>query len=53
VPSTPAALIFLGVTPFLVRFVPGNLRPNPESLVQGILYGSICMTLQRSASGRA
>jgi uncharacterized protein len=45
VPSTPAALIFLGVTPFLVRLVPGHLRPNPESLVQGILYGSLCMTL--------
>jgi hypothetical protein len=45
VPSKPVALIVLGVTPFLVHLVPSNLRPNPESIVQGIVYGAICMTL--------
>lgn len=44
VPSQAVAFIFLGVTPFLVRLVPGNLRPNPESLVQGVAYGSVCVT---------
>jgi uncharacterized membrane protein YfcA len=45
VPSTPVALIFLGVTPFLVRLLPSGLKPDPESLGQGILYGAICMAL--------
>jgi uncharacterized membrane protein YfcA len=45
VPSKPASLILLGVTPFIVGLAPDNLRPNPESLVQGIFYGSACMTL--------
>jgi uncharacterized membrane protein YfcA len=35
----------LGVTPFLVRLAPASYRPNPESLVQGAIYGSACMTL--------
>ena len=45
VPGKPVALIVLGVTPFLVHLVPSNLRPNPESIGQGIVYGAICMTL--------
>lgn len=45
VPDKPLALILLGVTPFLVRVLPGKLRPDPESLKQGVLYGSVCMTL--------
>ena len=45
VPSTPVALLLLGVTPFMVKLAPKNLRPNPESLRQGAFYGSICMTL--------
>jgi uncharacterized membrane protein YfcA len=45
VPEKPTALLLLGVTPFLVRFVPAGLRPNPESLRQGAIYGAICMTL--------
>ena len=36
VPSTPVALLLLGLTPFLVRLAPKELRPNPESLVQGV-----------------
>lgn len=45
VPSTPVALLLLGLTPFAVRLAPENCRPNPESWVQGILYGLGCMTL--------
>jgi uncharacterized membrane protein YfcA len=45
VPSTPVALLLLGITPFVVKLAPKNLRPNPESLPQGAFYGSICMTL--------
>jgi uncharacterized protein len=45
VPGKPLALILLGVTPFLVRLVPADLKPDPESPVQGIVYGAICMML--------
>jgi uncharacterized membrane protein YfcA len=45
VPSTPVALIFLGVTPFLVKLFPSGWQPNPESHAQGIVYGTVCMTL--------
>ena len=45
VPSTPVALLLLGLTPFLVRLAPKDYRPNPESLLQGSLYGIACMTL--------
>ena len=39
VPSTPVALLLLGLTPFLVRLAPKDYRPNPESLRQGSIYG--------------
>ena len=45
VPSTPVALVFLGVTPFLVKLFPSGWQPNPESHAQGIAYGTVCMTL--------
>jgi uncharacterized membrane protein YfcA len=45
VPSTPVALLLLGLTPFAVRLAPENYRPNPERWQQGILYGLGCMTL--------
>jgi uncharacterized membrane protein YfcA len=45
VPSLPVALLLLGVTPFMVRLLPASYRPNPESPVQGTIYGSVCMTL--------
>jgi len=45
VPSTPVALLLLGLTPFMVRLAPKDYRPNPESLRQGGLYGMLCMTL--------
>lgn len=45
VPETPVALLMLGVTPFMARLMPKNLRANPHSPVQGVVYGIICMTL--------
>jgi hypothetical protein len=45
VPSTPIALLLLGLTPFMVRLAPKDYRPNPESLRQGSIYGVACMTL--------
>ena len=45
VPSTSVALIFLGVTPFLVKLFPTDYQPNPESRLQATLYGTVCMTL--------
>jgi uncharacterized membrane protein YfcA len=44
-PSTPVALLLLGLTPFAVRLAPQNYQPNPERWQQGILYGLACMTL--------
>jgi uncharacterized membrane protein YfcA len=45
VPSKPVALLMLGVTPFLVRLLPGSLKPNPESAPQAVGYGVACTTL--------
>jgi uncharacterized membrane protein YfcA len=45
VPSTPAAYILLGLSPFVIRLVPVQLKPDPERLVHGLLYGSASMTL--------
>jgi len=45
VPSKPVALVMLGVTPFLTHVAPASLKPNPESFLQGTLYGSSCMSL--------
>ena len=45
VPDKPVALLLLGVTPFMARLTPASLRPNPDSIWQGTLYGSICMGL--------
>ncbi|HET6221092.1 MAG TPA: TSUP family transporter [Dongiaceae bacterium] len=45
VPSKPLALISLGVTPFLVRVLPDSIKPNPERLLDGAVYGSVCMSL--------
>lgn len=45
VPSTPVALLLLGLTPFAARFLPRSFRPNPESAWQGPLYGAACMML--------
>jgi uncharacterized membrane protein YfcA len=45
VPGKPLALLLLGVTPFMVRLAPEKLRADPESPVQGVLYGAACMSL--------
>jgi uncharacterized membrane protein YfcA len=45
VPDKPVALLLLGVTPFLAQLTPPGLRPNPDSIWQGTVYGSICMGL--------
>ena len=45
VPGKPAAVLMLGVTPFLVRLLPTGLKPDPERLGQGLVYGSASMTL--------
>jgi uncharacterized protein len=45
VPDKPIALLLLGVTPFMARLMPRNLKPNPESIWQGSFYGFICLGL--------
>src|SRR3974390_1893094 len=45
VPEKPVALLLLGTTPFMARLLPKDLKPDPESVWQGALYGSICMGL--------
>ena len=45
VPDKPVALLLLGVTPFMARLTPASIKPNPDSIWQGTLYGSICMGL--------
>jgi uncharacterized protein len=45
VPSTPLAMVFLGVTPFIARLLPRDFRPNAESRVQASVYGVICTSL--------
>src|SRR5246127_3804563 len=45
VPDKPIALLLLGITPFMARMTPKDLKPNPDSVVQGTIYGSICMGL--------
>lgn len=45
VPEKPAALLLLGVTPFLARLTPAGFRPDPTNPLQCAAYGVICMTL--------
>jgi uncharacterized membrane protein YfcA len=45
VPSKPMALLMLGAVPFLTRLAPADLKPNPESALQGGIYGAVCMML--------
>ena len=45
VPDKPIALLLLGVTPFMARLMPKNIKPNPDSIAQGSFYGFICMGL--------
>ncbi len=41
----PVALILLGVSPFLVKLFPADLKPNPERLRDGLVYGASSMSL--------
>jgi uncharacterized protein len=45
VPDKPIALLLLGITPFMARLMPKNLKPDPDSIWQGSFYGFICMGL--------
>lgn len=45
VPSSAVAFLLLGVSPFLVRFAPAQLKPDPESFAHGLAYGAGAMTL--------
>jgi uncharacterized membrane protein YfcA len=45
VPSTAAAFVLLGLSPFVIRLVPADLKPDPERITHGLLYGSASMTL--------
>ncbi|MBO0764758.1 MAG: TSUP family transporter [Hyphomicrobiaceae bacterium] len=45
VPSKPLAFILLGLSPFAIRLVPGTLKPDPQRLGHGILFGSASMAL--------
>ncbi len=45
VPSTPVALLMLGLTPFLIWLAPKNVKPNPESPWQGAACGVISISL--------
>ena len=49
VPDKPVALLLLGVTPFMARLLPAGLRPDPDSVWQGAIYGTICMGLMLMA----
>ncbi|RVT96897.1 sulfite exporter TauE/SafE family protein [Rhodovarius crocodyli] len=45
VPDKPVALLLLGVSPFMVKLLPRDFRPNAENPVHGLIYGGLCMTL--------
>jgi uncharacterized protein len=45
VPSKPLAFILLGLSPFAIKLVPVSLKPDPERLGHGLLFGSASMTL--------
>ena len=45
VPDKTVALLMLGATPFMARLLPTNIKPDPDRLWQGTVYGTICMGL--------
>jgi uncharacterized membrane protein YfcA len=45
VPSKPLAFILLGLSPFAIKLVPARLKPDPERLGHGLLFGSASMAL--------
>lgn len=45
VPTRPVALLFLGLSPFVVRLMPASLKPDPGRLSHGIAFGGACTSL--------
>ncbi len=45
IPSKPVTLLLLGISPFIVRLLPANLKPDPERPLHGILAGGASMAL--------
>ena len=45
VPDKAVAMLMLGATPFAVRLLPEQFKPDPERLGHGVAYGMVCMTL--------
>lgn len=45
VPTKPVALLLLGLSPFVVRWLPDRLRPDPERPLHGLAVGAGSMTL--------
>lgn len=45
VPSKSVCFILLGISPFIVRFIPPGMKPDPERCGHGAAYGFACMTL--------
>jgi uncharacterized membrane protein YfcA len=45
VPDKAVSFLLLGVTPFMMRAVPQDLQPDPESRLQCALYGAGCTGL--------
>lgn len=44
-PDKPLALILLGLSPFLLRLIPADLKPDPERAGHGLGYGGAAMSL--------
>lgn len=45
VPTRPLALLFLGLSPFVVRLLPASLKPDPGRLLHGVIFGGACTSL--------
>jgi uncharacterized protein len=45
VPTKPMALLFLGLSPFVVRLLPNSLKPDPNKLSHGVVFGGACTSL--------
>jgi uncharacterized membrane protein YfcA len=45
VPDKAVSFLLLGVTPFMMRAVPPDLQPDPESRLQCVMYGMGCTGL--------
>ncbi len=44
-PTRPIALLFLGLSPFVVRLAPASLKPDPGNLLHGTIFGALCTSL--------